>query len=86
MNSKELPMILANIQADSNKVSNKAGNTHTKSHIEEFQDVEINHYDLKSFKNKAKRIKGSEKSKNKTKGSSYDSIKQASKVGVRTPE
>lgn len=86
MNTKELPMILANIHSDSNKVSNKNSNAHAKSHIEEFQDVEINHYDLKAFKNKAKRLKGNEKSKNKVKGSSYDSIKQNSKVGVRTPE
>ena len=51
MNSKELPTILNSIQNDlkMKKPNNNSGKQ-AKTNIEEFQDVELDHYDLKDYK------------------------------------
>ena len=55
MNTKEFPFLLGSNQADINSKSNKITKILPKSHIEEFQDAEINNYDLKNVKQKDKK-------------------------------
>lgn len=61
-----------------------------RSHLEEFQDVELikNHSELNRNynKNRGKRHKSSEKAKKKSKGHSYESLKPGVKIGASTPE
>ena len=50
INSKELPAILNTIQNDLKKKQNNSSGKQNRSNIEEFQDVDLNHYNLKDYK------------------------------------
>lgn len=90
MNSKELTSIIGTNMAEAkSRKASKQSSKGAKSHLEEFQDVEIIHpsYELKGAqRNKSKRKNSSEKQKKRAKGNSYDSLKPNTKIGTSTPE